>query len=397
MILTRPLKYSNIVKNVKMGDLMTKTKLKSNYIVTKKNALNEMRSREMNLQELRLFSVYLSKINPKDPSTRLVKFSLADFQAIMDLGRLNIAYFKKIAYGLVRKTIDVPIERGGFTVFNIFRMFRVFVDENNEWCVEIDVDDEALPLIFDLKGYYFKYELWNALHLKGKNQLRMYEILKQHEKIGSRIIKITDLKGMLGINENEYPQYKHFRQYVLEACKKALSQNTDISFTYEPHSKKGRKIYEIKFTISKNKDYEDPLHLDKFISLKNDNLESEDGFSNITEAGYIETNQNHGQIDLTDIDENGNVRSTGKHHLYEERIVFLQEACDNEFSREEMVVLYSVMQKKIPDIHFDAMKSHDYLQHKYREMEMNDKRLKIRGEKIGSRFAYFRKMLENDD
>ena len=43
------------------------------------------------------------------------------------------------------------------------------------------------------------------------------------------------------------------------------------------------------------------------------------------------------------------------------------------------------------------MKSPDYIQHKYREMEMSDKKLKIRGEKIGNRFAYFRKMLENDE
>ena len=44
---------------------------------------------------------------------------------------------------------------------------------------EIDAHDRALPLMFDFKNKYFKYELWNALRLKSPNQVRMYEILKQ--------------------------------------------------------------------------------------------------------------------------------------------------------------------------------------------------------------------------
>lgn len=64
-------------------------------------------------------------------------------------------------------------------------------------------------------------------------------------------------------------------------------------------------------------------------------------------------------------------------------------ACNNEFSREEIVLLYSIMQEKVPAIHSNEHKSHDYLQHKYREMEMNDKKSKVL-----HRFAYFRKLVE---
>ena len=32
--------------------------------------------------------------------------------------------------------------------------------------MEINASDDALPLMFDFKNRYFKYELWNALRLK---------------------------------------------------------------------------------------------------------------------------------------------------------------------------------------------------------------------------------------
>jgi len=354
---------------------MAKLSLKKNYLVTKRNALNEMRSKEMTLQELRLFSIYLSKINPKDSTTRLVRFSMTDFQAIMELGRVNIAYFKDVAKSLLNKPVDIPLDDGGFIMFNLFRVFKVAVDEDGRWYIEVNADDEALPLLFDFKGHYFKYELWNALRLKGKNQLRMYEVLKQREKIGFRIVSVKDLKGMLGIGENEYPQFKHFKQAVLEICRKAIATNTDISFTYEPHSKRGRKIHELKFIITRNKDYVDPLSLDKFIEMSSENA--------------INDVDNNYEIDLDDTDENGNLRSTGTSPMYEERIAFLMDACNNEFSREEMIVLYGIMQQKIPYIHQDGNRSYDFLQQKYREMSLNNKKTKI-----NHKFSYFKKMVE---
>lgn len=40
----------------------------------------------------------------------------------------------------------------------------------------------------------------------------MYEILKQYEYIGERIISLDGLKELLGIDISEYPRYNNFRQ-----------------------------------------------------------------------------------------------------------------------------------------------------------------------------------------
>lgn len=94
----------------------------------------------------------------------------------------------------------------------------------------------------------------------------MYEILKQCE----RIVILDDLKAMLGIGKEQYPRFKDFRKYVIEVCQQALEQYTDIKYTFEP-IKRGRKIYALKFTITKNKNFKDDLKLKEFI--KSEDLE----------------------------------------------------------------------------------------------------------------------------
>jgi len=229
----------------------------------------------------------------------------------------------------------------------------------------------ALPLMFDFKSHYFKYELWNALRLKSKNQLRMYEVLKQREKIGHGVLAVKELREQLGIDNNEHTQFKYFKRDVLDVCQKALAEYTDISYTYEPCGKKGRggKILELKFCVTKNEDYTDPLSLGRFIDLSKEK--------------EVTATEEHADIDFDDIDENGNVRSTGKHWMYEERIRFLMSACDNDFSREQIIVLLDSMPSSVK---YDENISHDYLQSKYREMSMRKPNV--------SRFGYLKKLIE---
>jgi len=346
--------------------------------VVKQNSLNEMRTYDMNLQELRLFSVYLSKINPQNKETRAVRFSLADFQAIMELKSPNVDYFKKIARSLLTKVVFEPLESGGFDAFTIFNRFRVVPDENGNWCVDVDANELALPLLFDFKGRYFKYELWNALRLKSKNQLRMYEVLKQYEKTGYRVLSIEKLKEMLGIKGEEYPRFNTFKQAVLDVCQRALKENTDITFTYEPYGKKGKggKILELKFLIIKNKDYKSQLSLDEFIDMGSELNGYEENL------GIWETNKESlpSFVDATD---------SYEENVYEERISFLMEACDDEFTREEVIVIYSIMQQKFPHIHANEIRSYDFLRHKYREFLLSSKKTEIK-----KRYNYFKKLVE---
>ena len=339
--------------------------LKKNNLVVKKNILNELRANNMTLQELRFFSIYLSRINPNDIETRVVRFPLEDFRLIMELGRLNIEYLKNTTNSLLGKIINIPLESGGYEAFQVFKRCKVFL-ENEIWYIEIDAHDQALPLMFDFKEKYFSYKLWNTLKLKSSNQIRMYEILKQYEKIGYRIMTVDYLKMQLGIGEKEYQRFNNLVYRVIEPCKKALEENTDIKFTYEPYGAKGKfgKTLELKFNIFKNNCYQDQLTLDEFIE----------------EQKKIEIHPEDEKRESTEISR------------YDSRISFMQEACNNEFSKEEIIVLYNVAHKILPDSDFhDDLTLFHFFKDKYDELNMRSKKSNIK-----YRFNYLKKIFDSE-
>ena len=344
--------------------------IRKKNIITKRNVLNEIRANSMTLQELRFFSIYLSRINPKDASTRIVRFSMSDFQTIMELdSRIKIDYMKRVTDSLLCKVVNVPDERGGYTGFQLFKQCKVSKDDYGEWFVEIDAHDMALPLMFDFQERFFSYQLWNALRLKSTNQLRMYEILKQYEKIGSRVLELEELKELLGIKKNEYALFKDFRVRVLNACQQALEETTDIKFTYEPYGKKGPggKILSLKFTIEKNDDYIDQITLFEFIEERKFALNEE-----------LDIYSEYNNDDMSPI--------------FRERMELLAEACNNEFTTNEMVVLFGEMRRTLPyDLIRDNIQCYDYLNDKYREMIMRNERAKIK-----HRFGYLKSIIGKD-
>ncbi|MDR2939408.1 MAG: replication initiation protein [Clostridiales bacterium] len=338
--------------------------IKKNYVVEKQNILNEIRANNMTLQELRFFSIYLSKINPRDVNTRKVRFTISDFKKIMELGKVNINHFKTTTDGLLCKIVRIPKKSGGYESFQLFKKCIVDIDENNGWYIEIDANDDALPLMFEFKEKYFSYQLWNALKLKSSNQLRMYEILKQYEKIGERVLDIEELRELLGISPGEYPRYDNFKMRVLDSCQDALEEYTDIKFTYEPSGKKGRggKILFLKFNIYKNAEFKDPLSLEKFLEGHN-------------EPGTAANAQ-----DLS---------------VENDSLVFYSSACDDEFSKKEMQFIITLIRKAVPFNYSIAsgmeIEYYDYLRMKYDELNMRADKGAIK-----NRFGYLRKLIELD-
>jgi plasmid replication initiation protein len=349
--------------------------LKKDYLVVKRNVLNEMRSTSMTLQELRLFIIYLSRINPMDKSTRIVRFPIDDFLNIVELSFPNIPYFKSIARNLLNKSVEIPTERGGFVMFNLFSVFKVDMDENREWYVEITATDEAMPLLFDYQSDFFKYQLWNALSLKSKNQLRMYEILKQYEWIGRRVITVKDLKGMLGINKDEYFQYRDFKRDVLEVCREALAEHTDITFTYKVSKRigKGGKIHSLEFTITKNKDYKNKLELEKFINLHT---------QNIIDGECSE------KLNLNDIDPNEAMELVDRGEITgrDETIIILRDIMQNEFTFEQTRDLYNAATTELP-IRDNELMRHFLVKYEYAKRIQSEGRIKK------SLFAYVKSII----
>ena len=332
-------------------------------IVQKRNMLNELRTTLHSTQELRLFSIYLSKINPYDTNTRVVRFPLTDFQRIMNFGKLNIAQLKASANSVLKSQVFLPKDNGGFKGVNLFETFEVDQDSAGNWYVEINATNAALPLMFDFKDRYFKYELWNALRLKAPSQIRMYEILKQYEYIGKREIEVKELQELLGVN---YTRWDRFKAKVLDSCQQALKDTTDICFTYERgKTGTGGKWLTIIFHISKNTDYVDQLTLFEFIG--------EGG-------GATAEPPEDQQLELCNTEADDN-------------ITFYSGACNDEFTATEIESLLAVINTmELPQHEMGvAFARYHYLLEQYTRFKAIAERTAIK-----NRYSYFYTMLVSE-
>jgi plasmid replication initiation protein len=218
--------------------------------ISKSPELNAMRNGYPTLREQRILATYLARINPCDPETRTIRFTFeefADLCNIKDVRGMKKSDYNKIAKGLL-KPVSLRTFTGGY--FNFVLFSSNLVEENNETgerYIEMSASLEGMQFLFELKRY-IKFDLKNVLALKSLNQIRLYEILKEHEWRKSFDIKLDDLRALLFIDPSEYPLFKIFNRDVLSVCQKAINELTDITFTYTT-KRTGRKISTISFYV----------------------------------------------------------------------------------------------------------------------------------------------------
>jgi plasmid replication initiation protein len=349
--------------------------------------LNEIVWKEsMTLQSLKFFSLYLSRINASDPeNTRVVRFSVKEFARVMGFkGDFNRDHYKKTVNRLLSHIVHIDYANGEMDSFALFTESLLRQDKTSgEWYIEMEAHKRALPLMFDFKERYFTYELWNVLHLKSFNHLRMYEVLKQYEKAGQRTIKLEVLKKFLGIAPTEYSRWWDFQKKVLISCQKILAEKTDIVFNYEPiRNGRGGKVIGIKFTIVRNP-ASIQLTFDDFIGQA-DNFQLT--FDDVE------------PVVLADERTPSKPKATRKRkkiiaYTPEQQAILKEydEVCKNEFTEKQILELYEIIHNRIKEKHrVDGGYMKEYLREAYVILLENERK-----EVINSRFAYLKQILQN--
>ena len=85
--------------------------------------------------------------------------------------------------------------------------------------------------------------------------IRIYELLKQYERIRKRKLTLEELRYFLGIEKEKYIQYGHLKNKVLLVAQKEINEKTDIQFTFN-EIKTGRKVTGFEFDIKSSMEEE---------------------------------------------------------------------------------------------------------------------------------------------
>jgi len=219
----------------------------NNNWVYQSNKLIEA-SYTLTVLEQRLIRVLASNIKKDDDDFKEYEFKTKDLIKVLNVSDSRFyREIDKITDLLMQRIIKIKSIND--KEFEKYHWVEVAKYKNGN--LKLKINRELKPFYLSL-DWYTKYQLKNIMQFKSTYSFRLYELLKQYEKIGNRSITIDDLRFSLAIDKKQYPKFANLKQKILSVALKEININTDLYIEFE-ELKEVRKVTSIKFYIKQNK------------------------------------------------------------------------------------------------------------------------------------------------
>jgi plasmid replication initiation protein len=232
-------------------------------IIKKSNQLIEARYK-FDVWESRMFLSVLSNIRKEDADFQTYRVRYRDIIKIFGLkSNQSYSFLREAAKSLMQKKFYISSTDNGFereTAYHIIRSVNYLKEgqsgegvEQQEY-IDITVEPEMKPLLLQLQQNFTAYNIQNVAKL-GASALRLYELLKQYERIGNRTMDIDHMKHILEM-ESEYPLFADFFKWFIKPAIRDINLYSDLQVEEPERIKQGKKVVSLHFVIRKKKDSE---------------------------------------------------------------------------------------------------------------------------------------------
>lgn len=325
--------------------------LKDSHAVQKSLPLFSLWQSELTLSEFKLLDIYLSRINSNNSDNRTVLIEKGELEHALGIKKINQKSLEVRLMNLMRSVVKITDNdvRKGFRLVTLFEESECELDSNNLWQIKLEATQKAMKYFFDIEKIgYLRYKLRSIINLSSRYSYVLFIYLEHNRFRKSFEVDVDQLKQILNCTSNTYISFYRFNDLVLKKCQKELHEKTDIRYTYEP-IKKGRQIVAVRFVIETLTDFELPKESEQLV---------------LVDSPCQEYSTEH--------------------------LTLLAEACNNEFSEDEMKVVFSLLGSKVL-FHENglAIAQYHFLAQNYTEMNRQHNK-----KAINHRFAYIKKMIE---
>lgn len=195
--------------------------------------------------EMKFISLAMTQINKDNSDLKEYEIKVSELEHKLRAEQ-NETRLKQFAKKLLSKPLEVPTERG-WMVANWFADIEYI---NGEARFLVTFSKKLKPYLLDFKERFVKYHIENVINLTSEYSIRIYQLLKEYEKLTKRTFTVVELQEMLQVPKS-YKIYNRFKEKVLQVAERELIENCDIFFEYE-EIKTNRKVTEILFRIKRN-------------------------------------------------------------------------------------------------------------------------------------------------
>lgn len=203
--------------------------------------------------EHKLILSLCSKISSTDNVFNSFDLSVNEFSNFMGIDNkdyeLNRTLRKKCEE-LASKTITINKGTEKRPKWYTFNWFHHIQYEVGKGIISMQFHESLEPYLLNIQEQYTKYRLGYVMNFKYEHSFRIYELMKEYEKIGERTLPLEELKNMLFTEkDNSYQKYSHFKARVLNKALEEINKFSDLTVTLIKEEKENKKVVGLVFEI----------------------------------------------------------------------------------------------------------------------------------------------------
>lgn len=198
--------------------------IQSNFLIENKITMTK--------DETRLFLAIVSLVDSKnDEFNTIYKVPVKEFAEIWGMN-LDAAYYKIKAAATSLRKKDFFKEGINNETKKLKFLDTGFLSsseyEQGSGFAEVEISSKLKPYLLELKKTYTKYILENVINLSLTSAMRLYELLKQYQAIGSRSFGVDEFKMHLGVQGKYQNNNANLRIGVIDPAIKDINEHTDL-------------------------------------------------------------------------------------------------------------------------------------------------------------------------
>lgn len=237
--------------------------IKKSFQINQSPVLINMRQ-NLNITERRIIYSLMALVQPGDQDFKSYVIRAKDLADLIGISEKS--FYERLEHAinsLMTKQLVLEDESGRYQDRIQWVQRATYI--RGKGLIRIKLSDDLKEFLLTY-GSYTKYRLLYVLPLRSEYSWRIYEFLKEEiwktkepieykkkQYTKYRVMKVSELRKLLDIPDDQMTLMKNFRAYVLNVAKKELAEKTDIKFEYDVYKKIGRNIDSFIFYIEPNK------------------------------------------------------------------------------------------------------------------------------------------------
>lgn len=203
---------------------------------------------DLDINDIKLFKTIISKINYND--TLFKEFYQIDYDELDMAGVKKTNRYAAVTASLKKlASTYANIETKDGTPLSTGLIKNRFMFPRNTSTVTVEIDEDLMPHLINLKSQYTKYGLEYISGFKNVVTLKLYELLRSFLEKGTYSTTVDNLRKSLEIEDVKYPLYGSFKNRILKPSLEQINESTDIDVKINENNPFGKKITSIDFHI----------------------------------------------------------------------------------------------------------------------------------------------------